>query len=49
MEHPELATVGTWTLNTSDAHGLYVQFGFRTVEADAKSMILHIPRRDEPA
>jgi GNAT superfamily N-acetyltransferase len=28
LAHPELATVGSWTLSTSDAHGLYRQFGF---------------------
>jgi GNAT superfamily N-acetyltransferase len=32
LEHPELATVTTWTLNTSDAHELYARFGFRRVE-----------------
>lgn len=29
LEHPELSTVTTWTLNTSDAHELYERFGFR--------------------
>jgi GNAT superfamily N-acetyltransferase len=28
LGHPELASVTTWTLNTSDAHGLYAGFGF---------------------
>jgi GNAT superfamily N-acetyltransferase len=28
LDHPELATVGTWSLNTDDAHGLYASFGF---------------------
>ncbi|MDW6023733.1 GNAT family N-acetyltransferase [Mesorhizobium sp. BAC0120] len=28
LDHPELATVGTWSLNTADAHGLYERFGF---------------------
>ena len=29
LDHPELATVRTWTLTTADAHGLYEAFGFR--------------------
>ncbi|WP_315920083.1 GNAT family N-acetyltransferase [Mesorhizobium sp. SP-1A] len=33
LGHPDLATVGSWTLSTSDAHGLYKQFGF--VAADS--------------
>lgn len=33
LAHPDLATVGTWTLNTSDAHGLYERYGFRRVTA----------------
>lgn len=33
LEHPELATVSRWTLNTADAHGVYARFGFRLVEA----------------
>lgn len=40
LGHPELATVSNWTLNTSDAQGLYTQFGFRPGEADAKWMTL---------
>jgi len=31
LNHPELRTVTLWTLNTSDAHGLYQRFGFRRV------------------
>jgi GNAT superfamily N-acetyltransferase len=31
LDHPDLSTVSTWMLNTSDAHGLYEQFGFRRV------------------
>lgn len=34
LDHPELATVDTWSLNTADAHGLYEQFGFKRVEHD---------------
>ncbi|MGE0282391.1 MAG: GNAT family N-acetyltransferase [Rhizobiaceae bacterium] len=32
LDHPALATVSTWALATSDAHGLYEQFGFRHLE-----------------
>jgi GNAT superfamily N-acetyltransferase len=28
MEHPDLRTMRRWTLVTSDAHGLYRQYGF---------------------
>ncbi len=31
LDHPELASVQTWMLNTSDAHGLYRRFGFQPV------------------
>ncbi|GHD10121.1 GNAT family N-acetyltransferase [Tianweitania populi] len=33
LEHPELRTVISWALATSDAHGLYEQFGFELIEA----------------
>jgi GNAT superfamily N-acetyltransferase len=39
LEHPELATVGTWTLNTADAHGLYERFGF-VPENNPNAMLL---------
>ena len=29
LAHPELKSVSTFMLNTSDAHGLYARFGFR--------------------
>jgi len=29
LGHPDLRTVQTWMLNTSDAHGLYERYGFR--------------------
>ena len=32
MEHPDLVDVRRWLLVTSDAHGLYEQFGFNTIE-----------------
>ena len=28
LDHPEMSSVSTWMLNTSDAHGLYARFGF---------------------
>ncbi|MEQ1954327.1 GNAT family N-acetyltransferase [Mesorhizobium sp. CN2-181] len=31
VDHPDLRSVSAWMLNTSDAHGLYAQFGFRPV------------------
>ena len=31
LEHPELASVSTFMLNTADAHGLYARYGFRPV------------------
>jgi GNAT superfamily N-acetyltransferase len=31
MEHPELKDVRRWLLATSDAHGLYKQFGFTSI------------------
>jgi len=30
-EHPELQGLRRWSLATSDAHGLYAQFGFTTI------------------
>ncbi|WP_442583488.1 GNAT family N-acetyltransferase [Mesorhizobium sp. ASY16-5R] len=31
LDHPEFSSVSTWMLNTSDAHKLYAQFGFRPI------------------
>lgn len=31
LDHPDLRSVSTWMLNTSDAHELYARFGFRPV------------------
>ena len=42
LDHPELRSVGTWMLNTSDAHGLYARFGFRPV-TDGNEMRLDRP------
>lgn len=43
LAHPELATVGQWTLTTRDAHGLYAQFGFRADPANPSWMTLDRP------
>lgn len=32
MEHPDLKDVRRWLLITSDAHGLYRQYGFTSIE-----------------
>ena len=32
MEHPDLKDMRRWVLVTNDAHGLYQQFGFTTIE-----------------
>lgn len=32
MGHPDLKGVRRWLLATNDAHGLYEQFGFRTIK-----------------
>jgi GNAT superfamily N-acetyltransferase len=32
MEHPDLKDVRRWLLVTNDAHGLYKQFGFTSIE-----------------
>lgn len=31
LDHPDLHAVSAWMLATSDAHGLYAQFGFQPV------------------
>jgi N-acetylglutamate synthase-like GNAT family acetyltransferase len=32
MEHPDLREIRRWVLVTTDAHGLYKQFGFTSIE-----------------
>jgi ribosomal protein S18 acetylase RimI-like enzyme len=46
LAHPELVTVGNWTLATGDAHGLYARYGFRPAEANPGWMTME---RDTPA
>ena len=40
LAHPELGTVGVWTLTTSDAQALYFRYGFRASPSDPNSMTL---------
>jgi GNAT superfamily N-acetyltransferase len=40
LTHPELATVGVWTLTTSDAQALYFRYGFRASPSDPNWMML---------
>ena len=42
LDHPELWSVSTWMLNTSDAHGLYARFGFKPT-TDGNEMRLDRP------
>jgi GNAT superfamily N-acetyltransferase len=42
-EHPDLQSLRRWHLVTSDAHGLYAQFGFRAIETPAKHMEILTP------
>jgi GNAT superfamily N-acetyltransferase len=39
LGHPDLASVGVWTLNTDDAHGLYAGFGFTPLARPETFMI----------
>ena len=43
LAHPDLTTVGNWTLTTRDAHGLYTQYGFTPGQDDGHWMILNKP------
>jgi GNAT superfamily N-acetyltransferase len=47
LDHPELRSVSTWMLNTSDAHGLYGRFGFRPT-TDGNEMRLDRPTARQP-
>lgn len=40
LSHPELQGIKKWMLATSDAQGLYSQFGFRTISNPEKFMEL---------
>lgn len=47
MEHPELKDVRRWLLVTTDAHGLYQQYGFKTIEYPERWMQNFKPFRQE--
>lgn len=47
MAHPELKDVRRWLLVTNDAHGLYKQFGFKTIEDPERWMQNFKPFRQE--
>jgi GNAT superfamily N-acetyltransferase len=41
--HPQLQGLRRWSLVTGDAHGLYSQFGFTSLEAPERWMEIHQP------
>jgi GNAT superfamily N-acetyltransferase len=41
--HPDLQGLRRWMLATANAHGLYDQFGFRSLKAPEKWMEIHDP------
>ncbi|QEC65703.1 GNAT family N-acetyltransferase [Mucilaginibacter ginsenosidivorans] len=43
MEHPELKGLRRWSLATSDAHGLYQQFGFVPLSKPDNWMEIYTP------
>jgi GNAT superfamily N-acetyltransferase len=43
LSYPELKTIKRWMLATSDAHGLYSQFGFKGLSQPEKYMELFNP------
>ncbi len=43
IEHPNLQGIRRMALATSDAHGLYQQFGFKALSSPASFMELHQP------
>ena len=43
MEHPDLKDVRRWLLVTSDAHGLYKQYGFTSIEEPERWMQIFKP------
>ena len=48
MNHPDLTDMRRWLLVTSDAHGLYRQYGFTTIEDPERWMQLfkHFPQEE---
>ncbi|MCU1300652.1 MAG: acetyltransferase, family [Candidatus Sulfotelmatobacter sp.] len=43
LRHPQLQGLRRWSLVTGDAHGLYSQFGFTTLQAAERWMEIHQP------
>lgn len=43
IEHPDLQGIRRMTLATSDAHGLYKEFGFKALNSPESFMELHQP------
>lgn len=43
MQHPNLQGIRRMALATSDAHGLYAEFGFKALNSPASFMELHQP------
>jgi len=43
VQHPRLQGLRRWTLRTRDAHGLYSQFGFTSLNPPERYMELHDP------
>ena len=41
QSHPELQGLRRWMLATRDAHGLYEQFGWTTLDEEAKKRLMH--------
>ncbi len=48
LEHPKLRDMKAWMLATSDAHGLYSQFGFKPLEEPHKYMRRVNPKYSQP-
>jgi len=43
MAHPQLQGFRSWQLATKDAHGLYAQFGFKSLENPERIMRIVVP------
>lgn len=48
LGHPDLASVGRWTLSTRDAHGLYRKFGFGPHPDPETQMFRLLPQEVPP-
>ncbi|HEY6630802.1 MAG TPA: GNAT family N-acetyltransferase [Rhizobiaceae bacterium] len=43
LDHPDLRSIGTIMLNTSDAHGLYARFGFKPTTEGNEMRLERLP------